>query len=75
MKGIIYHNYHIVGLAQLNEKTGYWIPTMRVLWLEAGKEEKFELDGPPNRFRTKEEAEDYALSMGRDWIDQNKPSP
>jgi hypothetical protein len=75
VKGIVYRDYHIVGLAQLNQNTGYWLPRVRVLWREAGKEQKFELDGPPSRFRTQEEAEDYAISMGQDWIDNKNPVP
>ena len=75
MKGIVYRNYHIVGVAKLNEKTGYWVPTVRVLWRDAGQEQKFELDGPPNRFRTRDEAEDHALVMRQDWIDKKNPVP
>lgn len=30
---------------------------------------------PPNRFQTKDEAEDYALTMGENWIDQKNPLP
>ena len=75
MKGIVYRDYHIVGLAQLNQRTGYWLPRVRVLWREAGKEQKFELDGPAARFRTQEEAEDHAISMGKDWVDQKNPIP
>ena len=75
MKGIVYRSYHIVGLARLNEKTSYWMPKVRVLWRDAGREQKFELDGPPSRFRTKVEAEDYAISMGKDWIDKKNPLP
>jgi len=75
VKGIVYRDYHIVGLAQLNQRTGYWLPRVRVLWREAGKEQKFELDGPPARFRTQEEAEDHAISMGKDWVDQKNPIP
>ena len=75
VKGIIYQNYHIVGLAHWNEKTGYWVPRVRVNWRDAGEEQKFELDGPPNRFRTKEEAEDYAILIAKDWIDKKNPIP
>jgi hypothetical protein len=75
VKGIVYRNYHIVGLARLSVKSGYWIPKLRVLWRDAGREQKFELDGPPSRFRSKEEAEDYAVSMGKDWIDKKNPIP
>lgn len=75
VKGIVYRTYHIVGVARLNEKTGYWLPRVRVLWRDAGQEQKLELDGPPTRFRTRDEAEDYALSMGKDWIDKKKPVP
>ena len=39
------------------------------------KNKKFELDGPPNRFRTRDEAEDHALVMGQDWIDKKNPVP
>jgi hypothetical protein len=75
VKGLLYRNYHIIGVAHLNEKTGYWVPTVRVHWRDAGLDHKFELDGPPNRFTTQDEAEDYALSMGRDWIDKKAPMP
>jgi hypothetical protein len=75
VKGIVYRSYHIVGLARLHEQTGYWLPVVRVLWHEAGQERKIELDGPPTRFRTRAEAEDYALSMGKDWIDNKNPVP
>lgn len=75
MKGITYHIYHIVGVARFNEKTGFWIPTVRVLWRDAGKEQKFDMDGPANRFTTKDEAEDHAISMGKDWIDKKNPVP
>src|SRR5919109_4264188 len=70
VKGVVYRTYHIVGLARLSAKTGYWTPKVRVVWRDAGREQKFELDGPPNRFRTKDEAEDYAVSMGKDWIEK-----
>jgi hypothetical protein len=46
-----------------------------VLWNEAGQERKIELDGPPTRFRTRAEAEDHALLMGKDWIDNKNPVP
>jgi hypothetical protein len=75
VKGIVYRTYHIVGVGRLNENTGYWLPRVRVLWRDAGQEQKFELDGPPNRFRTRDEAEDYALAMGKDWIDKKNPVP
>jgi hypothetical protein len=75
VKGLLYHNYHIIGVARLNQKTGFWIPTVRVRWRDAGSEQKFELNGPQNRFRTKDEAEDYAISMGKDWIDKKNPIP
>jgi hypothetical protein len=75
VKGLVYHSYHIVGIARLNEKSGYWLPTVRLLWTDAGLEKKFELDGPPNRFKTKDEAEDYAVEMGKNWIDKKNPIP
>ena len=75
VKGIIYRSYHIVGLARLNEKTGYWLPILRVLWHEAGQERKIERDGPSSRFRTRAEAEEYAVVMGKDWVDNQNPVP
>lgn len=75
MKGVLYNHYHIIGVAHLNEKTGYWIPNVRVRWRDAGKEQKLELTGPQNRFTTKDEAEDYAIWMGKDWIDKKNPVP
>ena len=75
MKGIVYRTYHIVGIAQFNDKTGYWTPRVRVLWRDAGQEQKLELDGPSNRFQTRDEAEDHAISMGQDWIDKKNPVP
>jgi hypothetical protein len=75
VKGIVYHSYHIVGVAHLNEKSGYWMPKVRVLWTDAGREKKLELDGPANRFKTKDEAEDYAVDMGKNWIDKKTPIP
>ncbi len=64
-----------MGLARHHEGTGYWLPVVRVLWNEAGQERKIELDGPPTRFRTRAEAEDHALLMGKDWIDNKNPVP
>lgn len=75
MKGVVYRDYHIIGIARLNETTGYWVPTVRVRWREAGKEESFVLDGPQCRFTTRDDAEDYAISMGKDWVDKNNPVP
>ncbi|MGH7823742.1 MAG: hypothetical protein ACREQ7_00975 [Candidatus Binatia bacterium] len=75
MKGIIYQKYHIIGVARLSENTRYWVPTVRVVWRDGGKEQKFELDGPSNRFSSREEAEDYAILMGKDWIDRKTPVP
>jgi hypothetical protein len=46
-----------------------------VLCREAGKEQKFDWDGPPSRFRTQDEAEGYAISIGQDWIDKKNPVP
>ena len=75
MKGVVYRDYHIIGTAHLNDRTGYWIPTVRIRWRDAGREQTFTLDGPPSRFTTRDEAEDYAISMGKDWIDQKNPVP
>ena len=75
VKGVVYRNYHIIGVAHLNEKTGCWVPTVRVRWREAGKEQTFTLEGPKNRFRTQAEAEDHAITRGKDWIDKKNPLP
>lgn len=75
MKGLLYRSYHIVGIARLNQQTGYWQPKVRVLWHEGGQERKVEFDGPAGRFRTKEDAEDYAISLGKDWINNKNPVP
>jgi hypothetical protein len=75
VKGIVHRSFHIIGIARLNEKTGYWLPKARILWQEAGQENKLEIDGPPTRFRTKVEAEDYAILMGKDWIRNQFPVP
>jgi hypothetical protein len=64
-----------VGVAVLRETTGFWIPTVRVTWRDAGRDQKFEIDGPSHRFETRDAAEDYAILMGREWIDKNKPIP
>jgi hypothetical protein len=75
VKGVLYRDYHVIGVAHLLGKTGYWVPTVRVRWRDAGTDQQFELTGPQNRFRTKEDAEDYAVSMGKDWIDKKNPIP
>jgi len=75
VKGLVYQNFHIVAIARLNEKTGYWLPSVRVSWRNAGEEQQVEFQGPADRFKTQEEAENHALSMGKQWIDNKTPLP
>ena len=66
MRGQLYRNYHIFAMAQLHSSG--WIPSVRIKWLEEGKERQIDLQVTEG-LTTKEKAEEHGLDVGRSWVD------
>jgi hypothetical protein len=68
MKQISYHGYRVIGTAKNHE--GTWRPRARVSCDARGRQE-VELQDT-NCFVTEGEAEEYALRLGKHWVNKRR---
>jgi hypothetical protein len=67
---LLYLNYLIVTSSQFDHVKGYWDCWASVQWhLDDTWRSKI-LNGPANRFKAKDEAEQFGFEMGKDWVDK-----
>jgi hypothetical protein len=67
MKENFYHGYNVTGTADYNGRNLSWRAHSRIRW-NGGRQEANLHD--PQCFKSREEAEDFAIKIGRDWVDQ-----
>jgi len=66
-----YKSYYIRTLVDLSLDNDCWVPKVEIIWEEQGAPRRKQLAGPNNFFKILENAEIYALEMGRGWIDDD----
>ena len=59
--------------ATLNPDTNRWTSRATVSWDEGETHRIVPLNGPVDYSQSKEDAERYAIALGRKWIDDGKP--
>jgi hypothetical protein len=67
MKETVYHGYVLTGTADYNERALNWRVHARISW--SGRRQEVSLDDP-TCFTNREQAEEHALSICKDWVNQ-----
>jgi hypothetical protein len=67
MKETVYHGYVLTGTADYNARGLNWRVHARISW--SGRRQEVSLDDP-TCFTSREQAEEYALSICKDWVNQ-----
>ncbi len=61
----------IIAYASLNQSTKQWSAGAEITWKRDGRRHSHTLGGLADRFKSAEEAEDFAGNLARAWIDAN----
>ena len=67
-----YKDWLIVSVSSLDTKTRYWRVTVSISLGSGSRQRAETLRVPPVPFKTKAEAENFGLRMGRAWIDRKR---
>jgi hypothetical protein len=70
----LYRNHFIMAFPSFDTATNRWVPQADITW-GAGSFRNSQFVRSPNRFTTEVEAVSFALSMGREWVDNRLSRP
>ena len=71
MASRLYGDHFIMAFPSFDTATNGWVPQVDVTWDHKSPSRKFAFIRFPNRFKTEAEAEDFALEMAQNWIDNH----
>ena len=71
MANLYYNDRIIIAYASLNQSTKLWSPGAEISWKREGERHSHTIGGLPDRFKTSEEAERFAINLAKAWIDAN----
>ncbi len=71
MANLYYRDRLIIAYASFNQSTKQWSAGAEITWKRDGQRRSHTLGGLSDRFKTAEEAENFASNLARAWIDAN----
>ena len=69
MANLLYRDYFIIAVADLDPTKGTWNLTVDISWRIAGGRQ-FQMLNPTHSCNGKEEAESFGLKAAKEWIDE-----
>jgi hypothetical protein len=71
MANLYYRDRLIMAYASLNQSTKQWSAGAEISWKHDGRRHSHTIGGLADRFKTAEEAENFAIHLATAWIDAN----
>ena len=69
MAALLYKNFLIIAFGMFDKGKELWMPRVDVSWHSATGRESHTVNASVDCFRTKLEAETFALEMAKAWVD------
>ncbi len=71
MANFYYRDRLIIAHSSFNPLTKQWSAGAEITWKRDGRRHSHTLDGLSERFKTAEDAENFASNLAKAWIDAN----
>ncbi|MEX0805841.1 MAG: hypothetical protein WD688_21365 [Candidatus Binatia bacterium] len=68
MANLFYHDRLIIAHASMQQSTKLWSPGAEITWKRDGQRYSYTIGGLSDRFKTAEEAEQFAINLAKAWI-------